>query len=105
MNSLKVSAAIVYNVLQRLKRSGATFNLCNNISQSSVNNIFNKHINIFRRTLPERICFDEVYSFKSKELNSEYALVLLDYADKKILIYYFLEEKDAYPIISLIHCN
>lgn len=88
MGGLKVSVATVYNVLQELKRPGATFSYVAekyNMSPSSVINIFDKHIDISRRTLPECISFDEVYAFKTKDLDSEYVLVLLDYIDKKII--------------------
>jgi transposase len=84
--SQKISVATVYNVLQELKRPEATFKYVGakfNLSPSSVANIFDKHIVIERRTLPECISFDETYAFKSD--TSDYICVLLDYTDKKII--------------------
>lgn len=83
---LKISAATVYNVLQELKRPEATFTYVAqkyNLSPSSVANIFDNYVDIPRRTLPECICFDETYAFKSDD--SDYIMVLLDYTDKKII--------------------
>lgn len=85
-NNLKASVATVYNVLQELKRPEATFTYVGkkyNMSASSVANLFDNHIDIAPRKLPECICFDETYAFKSKD--SDYILVLLDYIDKKII--------------------
>lgn len=44
---------------------------------------FDKHICPSRRKLPECLCFDETYAFKSRD--SDYVCVLLDYTDKKIV--------------------
>lgn len=82
----KVSLATVYNVLQELKRPEATFSYVaskHHMSASSVANIFDKHIQVHRRKLPECLSFDETYAFKSQD--SDYICVLLDYIDKKIV--------------------
>lgn len=84
--NLKVSVATVYNVLNELKRPEATFSYIGDkyhMSASSVANIFDKHIQPHRRKLPECLCFDETYAFKSRD--SDYVCVLLDYIDKKIV--------------------
>ncbi len=83
---LKVSVATVYNVLQELKRPQATFSFVAqkyHMSASSVANIFDKHVQPHRRTLPQCLCFDETYAFKSTD--SDYICVLLDYVNKKIV--------------------
>lgn len=86
LNHLKVSVATVYNVLQELKRPEATFQYVANkyhMSPSSVSNIFDKHVVISRRDLPECLSFDETYAFKSDD--SDYVCVLLDYVNKKMV--------------------
>ena len=82
----KASVATVYNVLNELKRPEATFRYVAekyHMSASSVANIFDKHICPSKRKLPECLCFDETYAFKSRD--SDYVCVLLDYTDKKIV--------------------
>lgn len=82
----RASVATVYNVLNELKRPEATFTHVAakyHMSASSVSNIFDKHIQPHRRTLPECLCFDETYAFKSRD--SDYICVLLDYTDKMIV--------------------
>ena len=83
--NLKVSVATVYNVLNELKRPETTFSYVADkyhMSASSVANIFDRHIHPHRRSLPECLCFDETYAFKSRD--SDYICVLLDYNEKKI---------------------
>ena len=112
----KVSVATVYNVLQELKRPEATFTSVGekfHLSPSSVATLFDKHIQISRRTLPLCLSLDETYAFKSD--GSDYICVLLDYLDKKIvdilpsrkkqhLSYYFhdipIEERKKVKYIS-----
>lgn len=82
----KLSVATVYNVLADLKNPALTFSYVASkyhISQSTVANIFDRGVNIPRRTLPECICFDETYAFKSEKSN--YICVLVDYKDKKVI--------------------
>ena len=82
----RVSAATVYNVLVELKKPELTFSYVaakHHMSASSVANIFDAHIQPLRRRLPECLCFDETYAFKS--CDSDYVCVLLDYTDKKIV--------------------
>lgn len=82
----KMSVATVFNVLTALKDPAITFTSVASqfdLSSSSVANIFDKHVNISRRTLPECICFDETYAFKSEKSN--YICVLLDYNSKQII--------------------
>ena len=84
--NLKASVATVYNVLNELRRPQATFSFVADkyhMSASSVANIFDHHIQPKRRSLPECLCFDETYAFKSRD--SDYVCVLLDYYDKKIV--------------------
>ena len=53
------------------------------ISTTSAINIFDRHVNISRRQLPECLALDEVYAFKSHD--SDYVCVIVDYLDKKIV--------------------
>lgn len=82
----RLSVATVYNVLADLKNPALTFSYVASkyhISQSTVANIFDRGVNIPRRTLPECICFDETYAFKSDRSN--YICVFVDYKDKKVI--------------------
>lgn len=82
----RLSVATVYNVLADLKNPALTFSYVASkyhVSQSTVANIFDRGVNIPRRTLPECICFDETYAFKSDRSN--YICVLVDYKDKKVI--------------------
>lgn len=82
----RVSVATVYNVLHDLKNPEITFSYVANryhMSASSVSSLFDRHIKPHRRKLPECLCFDETYAFKSRD--SDYVCVLLDYTDKKIV--------------------
>lgn len=82
----RASVATVYNVLNELKRPESTFTCVAakyHMSASSVANIFDKHVQPYRRSLPECLCFDETYAFKSRD--SDYICVLLDYTAKMIV--------------------
>lgn len=82
----RLSVATVYNVLADLKNPALTFSYVASkyhVSQSTVANIFDRGVNIPRRPLPECICFDETYAFKSDRSN--YICVLVDYKDKKVI--------------------
>ena len=82
----RLSVATVYNVLTALKVPTATFSEVGeryHISATSIANIFDNHVSISRRPLPECLSFDEVFAFQSK--NSPCVCVLLDYNDKKIV--------------------
>lgn len=82
----KFSVVTVSNVLKDLKSPNATFTDVakrHNISPTSAINIFDRHVHISRRPLPECIAFDEVYAFKSYD--SDYVCVIVDYLDKKII--------------------
>lgn len=82
----RVSVATVYNALHDLKNPEITFSYVAqryHMSASSVASLFDRHIQPHRRKLPECLCFDETYAFKSRD--SDYVCVLLDYTDKKIV--------------------
>ena len=82
----RLSVATVFNVLRDLKAPNATFTDVARrygISATSVINIFDKHVHISRRQLPECLALDEVYAFKSHD--SDYVCVIMDYLDKKIV--------------------
>ena len=113
----KLSVATVFNVLRDLKSPNATFTDVArrySISTTSAINIFDRHVNISRRQLPECLALDEVYAFKSHD--SDYVCVIVDYLDKKIVevlsrrkstcVNYFLliplEERRKWKYVSLI---
>ncbi len=80
------SVATVFNVLRDLKSPNATFTDVARrygISTTSAINIFDRHVHISRRQLPECLALDEVYAFKSHD--SDYVCVIVDYLDKKIV--------------------
>lgn len=82
----RLSVATVFNVLRDLKSPNATFTDVARrygISTTSVINIFDRHVHISRRQLPECLALDEVYAFKSHDSN--YVCVIVDYLDKKIV--------------------
>lgn len=82
----KFSVVTVSNVLKDLKSPNETFTDVakrHNISPTSAINIFDRHVHISRRPLPECVAFDEVYAFKSYD--SDYVCVIVDYLDKKII--------------------
>lgn len=86
IGGMKTSLVTVYNVLNDLKSPNETFTSVSsryNLSVSTVISIFDSHVSIAPRKLPEVICMDEVYAFKSK--NSSYVCVLLDYLSKNVI--------------------
>lgn len=79
-HSMKISAATVINVLTLLKDYNQTFTSvarANGISPTSAASIFDKHVDIPRKTLSEFQNWDEVYAFKSDE--GKYVCALLDF--------------------------
>lgn len=66
---MKISLLTVYNVLNvlnDLKSSNLTFSDVakrHDISNTTVVNLFDKHANLSRLTLPKILCIDEVYAF------------------------------------------
>lgn len=81
-----ISLATVSNVLEDLKNPSLTFTYIANkyhISPSSVALIFDKHVDIPRRTLSECLAFDETGAFHSKD--SSFICVLLDHDTKNII--------------------
>ena len=83
---MKISLLTVYNVLRDLKNPADTFKSVaqrNHISSTSAMSIFDRHVQISRRKLPEYLNIDEVYSFKSE--NSSYVCVLLDFNSQNVI--------------------
>ena len=54
-----------------------------NISPTAAAYIFDRHVNISRRKLPECICIDEVYAFSSSK--GDYVCVLLDFNSQNVI--------------------
>ena len=83
---MKISLLTVYNVLNDLKLTTETFSSVanrNNISITTVATIFDKHVQIPRRTLPEVLSIDECYAFHSDR--SDYVCVLFDCISQNIV--------------------
>lgn len=83
---MKVSLMTVYNVLNDLKLPNETFHSAAKryyVSPTTVVNIFDRHVHISRKKLPEVILIDEVYGFKSDDSN--YVCVLLDFKTHDII--------------------
>lgn len=82
----RLSVVTVSNVLKDLKSPNATFTDVAkryDISITTAINLFDRHVHISRRQLPECLALDEVYAFKSHD--SDYICVIVDYLDKKII--------------------
>ena len=78
--SMKISALTVYNILNDLKKYNETFSSVAKryyISSTTVASIFDSHVDMKRKKLPEMINFDEVYAFRSDD--SKYVCMLLDF--------------------------
>lgn len=79
--NMKISIKTVFNILDDLKNPNETFKSVGDryhVSPTSVASIFDSHVSIPRKQLPERINIDEVYAFKSQDINSRYVCVILD---------------------------
>ena len=83
---MKISLTTVYNVLNDLKKPNETFTAVAHryhISPTAAAYIFDRHVNISRRKLPECICIDEVYAFSSSK--GDYVCVLLDFNSQNVI--------------------
>ena len=78
--NMKISSLTVYNVLTDLKQPSETFTSVAHryhISPTTAASLFDAHVFITRRKLPEVLCIDEVYGFSSNQ--SQYVCVLVDF--------------------------
>ena len=75
----KISAKTVFNILEELKEDTATFTSVArhfHVSPTTAAHIFDAHVSISRKQLPEFINIDECYAFSSDD--SKYVCMLLD---------------------------
>ena len=82
----RISLATVYNILRDLKHPAATFKDVAqryHISQTTAAHIFDSFVCMSRRQLPQYLCIDEVYAFKSEK--NRYICVLLDFQSQNIV--------------------
>ena len=111
-----LSAMTIRNVLKDLKDYNETFASVarrHDISPTTVASIFDVHVSIPRKTLPEHLVVDEVYAFRHH--SDKYVFVMLDYDTQKpvdilnsrrdnILYSYFMsipiEERDKVKVMS-----
>ena len=83
---MKISALTVFNVLSDLKKTNETFSSVASryrISNTAVTYIFDAHISVSRRILPEYICIDEVYAITNQD--SEYVCILVDFLTGNVI--------------------
>jgi len=79
---MNISALTVHNVLTDLKDHTETFSSVAAryyISPTTSASIFDRHVIMERLTLPEFMCWDEVYAFNYKALDSKYVFVILNF--------------------------
>lgn len=82
--NMMISALTVQKILTDLKNYNETFSSVArryHISPTTAASIFDNHVQIPRRTLPELINFDEVYAFRN--YSDKYVCVLLDFKTHK----------------------
>ena len=80
-SSEKVTYETIINVLKELKKTNATYTSTAkmfNLSPTKVQRIFDKHVNIPRKPLPEVLSIDEHY-FPNSDQEGIYILVLMDF--------------------------
>ena len=83
-----ISYETVIKVMDLLKSPHMTFQEAaqlTGISVSSVVRIFDEHCHIPRRTFPEAVCVDEVYSPGSGFKDSDYVCIFYDFYEHKII--------------------
>lgn len=95
----RISVVTVYNILTDLKNRHMSFTDIAeryDISVTSAVSIFDRHVRIARRPLPEYILIDEVYTGRITE--SPYACVLMDYVTQDIID--ILPSRKKYDLMS-----
>lgn len=83
----RVSVAVIDQIMQDLKHQNETFTSVArryNLSPTTVQNIFDRHVSIGRIQLPEYILIDENYAFHSQRLKSKYICVMMDYQKRSV---------------------
>ena len=84
--NMKVSVVTVSNVLNDLKHVGETFKSVAQrygLSPTTVSSIFDAHVFISRKRLPELLCIDECYAYSGA--NSNYVCILIDFKSKETI--------------------
>ena len=87
MGSAQISTDTVVNILKDLKYPDATYLAVGkryNISPTQVTRIFDKHVNIPRKTLPEVLSIDEHY-FPNSDYGSKYCCLLMDFTTREMI--------------------
>ena len=82
--NMKISVVTVSNVLQDLKSVSETFtSVANryNITSTTAAAIFDSHVFISRKVLPEYLCIDECYAYSGDD--GKYVCVLIDFITKE----------------------
>ena len=77
----KISYASIRNIMELLKSPKMTFKEVSNILNiplTSVIRVFDNHCHIPRKTLPEVLCIDEVYT-KNSDYKSKYSCIFYDF--------------------------
>lgn len=84
--NMKVSVATVSNVLNDLRHVGETFKsvaIRYGLSSTTVSAIFDAHVYISRKRLPEFLCIDECYAYSGS--NGNYVCVFIDFESKETI--------------------
>ena len=82
----QLSASIIDSILKELKPYNSTFSSVArrfNVSATTVINVFDKHVQVERKTLTEILCWDEFYF--NRHSKSKYAFTIMDF-EKKIIL-------------------
>lgn len=82
--NMKISVVTVSNVLEDLKHVGETFKSVAQrygLSPTTVSSVFDAHVFISRKRLPEYLCIDECYAYSGS--NGNYVCVLIDFKTKE----------------------
>ena len=82
-----ISHATKINILTDLKNIGETYTVIAkryNVSVTTVTRIFDKHVNIARKTMPEVLSIDEHY-FPNSDYDSLYCVLLMDFKNGEII--------------------
>ena len=82
----KLTSETVKNVLLLLKDYNQTFSMVSrktNISVTMVQTIFDEHVQIDRKPLPEAICMDEFYF--SRNAKNKYACLLINFKNGMVI--------------------
>ena len=86
-NNSQISLKTIEEILKKLRYTHATFKMVAQqfgLSVTTIENIFDRHVQIPKQPLPAYLCIDENYAFHNKDINSKYICVLLDFESQNV---------------------